>query len=103
MATATATTAKMKMMMMMGSEVMAGGRMLIHDVHNHTFRNHNEDNYITNCNKYLHIRSETDPNSNDDEDDINGNEVATIQSHIRITENPLPPPPVNAASEDYIR
>lgn len=81
---------------MMISEMMAGG-MLIHDVHNHMFRNHYHK-------KYLHIRSENDPNYHAEDEDINGNEM--IQSHIRITENPLPPPPmVNAAdrSEDYIR
>lgn len=75
---------------------MAGG-ILIHDIHNHTFRNHhllhhhpnnktNNNNY--NINYQQHIRSDGD---------INGNEM------IRITENPLPPPPVNAACEDYIR
>lgn len=77
---------------------MAGGRKLIHDVHNHMFRNHK--NNITNCNnnKYLHIQQ-----SDTEDGDINGNETMIHSHNIRITENPLPPPPANAASEDYIR
>lgn len=80
---------------------MAGGRKLIHDVHNHMFRNHKSN--ITNCNnnnKYLHIQQS---DTEDGDGDINGNETMIHSHNIRITENPLPPPTANAASEDYIR
>lgn len=89
----------MKMMM---SE-LAGGILVQHGVHNHAFRNphqhsHSNNNCFTSSHKY---KSHIDNNNQDDEDDVtNGNEM--IQSHIRITENPLPPPPV-AAADDYIR
>lgn len=80
---------------------MAGG-MLIHEVHNHMF----SKNHHHHSNNKRHIRSENDRPYHvdaDEDEDINGNEMMlTTQSHIRITENPLPPP-VNAAAEDYIR
>lgn len=101
---ASATPASGTVLMKIGE--MAGG-MLIHDVHNHMFsKNHHHHH----SNNKKHIRSDNDRpyhhhvDDADEDEDINGNEkMLTTQSHIRITENPLPPPPVNAAAEDYIR
>lgn len=89
---------------------LAGGVMIMkHDVHNHTFRNNNKRNN----HKYLHIRSvnngsQEDEDEEETDEDINGNgNRETQSSHIRITENPLPPPshPQYATKMDngYIR